>query len=77
MSEVPVKSTEINLLDAEIKTENDALNILVSFLGLAQSRGIFSITESAKIYECIKKFQVKKTQLSEELEKDIIELNKQ
>jgi hypothetical protein len=75
MSEVPVKPKEINLLAAEIKTENDALNILVSFIGLAQSRGVFSISESAKIYECIKKFQAHKP--IEVLEKDIIiDLNK-
>jgi hypothetical protein len=60
MSDVPVKPKEINLLAAEIKTENDALNTLVSFIGLAQSRGVFSIIESAKIYECIKKFQTNK-----------------
>ena len=70
MSDVPVKPKEINLLAAEIKTENDALNTLVSFIGLAQSRGVFSISESAKIYECIKKFQAHKPQ--EELVKDII-----
>jgi len=33
------------------------LNMLVSFLNLAQRRGIFSIDESAKIWECINKFQ--------------------
>jgi hypothetical protein len=45
------------LVDIEIKDEIIALNVLVQFLGLAQKRGCFTIDESAKIYECIKKFQ--------------------
>jgi len=48
---------QVNLLDIEIKDENDALNVMVGFLGLAQKRGVFAINESAKIFECIKKFQ--------------------
>jgi hypothetical protein len=48
----PVKLTEI-----EVKDENVALNLLVSFISLAQKRGAFTIDESAKIWECIKKFQ--------------------
>jgi hypothetical protein len=45
------------LLSAQITDENVALNVMVSFLNLAQRRGIFSIDESAKIWECIAKFQ--------------------
>jgi hypothetical protein len=48
---------QVNLLDIEIKNENDALNAMVGFLGLAQKRGVYAINESAKIYECIKVFQ--------------------
>jgi len=48
---------EVKLVDVEIVNENVALNVLVSFLNLAQRRGIFSIDESAKIWECVKKFQ--------------------
>ena len=48
----PVKLTEIEVTD-----ENVALNLLVSFISLAQKRGSFTIDESAKIWECIKKFQ--------------------
>lgn len=50
---------EIRLVDIEIKDENTALNIMVGFLNLAHKRGIFSIDESAKIWECISKFQKK------------------
>jgi hypothetical protein len=45
------------LLSTPIQNENDALNVIVSFLNLAQRRGVFSIDESAKIWECIKSFQ--------------------
>jgi hypothetical protein len=47
----PPKLTEV-----EVTNENVALNLLVSFVSLAQKRGAFSFDESAKIWECIKKF---------------------
>ena len=46
----------VNLLDIPVIDENSALNVLVGFLGLAQKRGAFAINESAKLYECIQKF---------------------
>lgn len=45
------------LLSIPVSDENIALNLLVSFLNLAQRRGVFSLDESAKIWECISKFQ--------------------
>ena len=48
---------ELKLVDIEIKDQNTALNMMVSFLGLAQKRGSFTFDESAKIWECIKMFQ--------------------
>jgi len=45
------------LLSVNVTDENTALNLLVSFINLAQRRGAFSIDESAKIWECISKFQ--------------------
>ena len=47
----------IVLTDVEVKDENVALNLLVSFLNLAQRRGAYNMQESAKIWECIAKFQ--------------------
>jgi hypothetical protein len=47
----------IRLVDVEVTNESVALNLLVSFLNLAQKRGSFTIDESAKIWECVKKFQ--------------------
>ena len=45
------------LVDMEVTDENIALNLLVSFVNVANKRGAFTIDESAKIWECIKKFQ--------------------
>ena len=50
---------EVKLVDVEVTNENMALNILISFINLAQKRGAFGIDESAKIWECIQKFQKK------------------
>jgi hypothetical protein len=47
----------IKLVDLPVTDENTALNIMVAFLGLAQKRGVFTFDESAKIWECIRKFQ--------------------
>ncbi len=48
---------KVSLVDVEIVDEGMALNVMVSFLNLAQKRGVFSMDESAKIWECVKKFQ--------------------
>jgi hypothetical protein len=53
----PVPKPELKLTEVEITNEVIALNVLVSFLNLAQRRGSFTIDESAKIWECVKKFQ--------------------
>lgn len=39
-----------------ITDENVALNVMVTFLNLAQKRGAFGIDEAAKIWECIQRF---------------------
>lgn len=57
MPPVPPPKNEIKLVNIPITDENIALNVMVSFLGLAQKRGVFSFDESAKIWECIKTFQ--------------------
>jgi hypothetical protein len=51
------KEKEVKLVDVNISDENTALNVIVSFLNLAQRRGVFSMDESSKIWECIKMFQ--------------------
>ena len=56
-TQTPEVKKEVKLIDVEIVNENVALNVMVSFLNLAQRRGVFSIDEAAKIWECVKKFQ--------------------
>jgi FkbM family methyltransferase len=51
------RSDELRLVDIKVTDENTALNLLVNFLHLAQKRGTFTLDESAKIWECIQKFQ--------------------
>jgi len=50
------KQKEIRLVDIPINDENTALNVMVGFLHTAHKRGVFTIDESAKIWECISKF---------------------
>ena len=54
---VPPKEKEIRLTEIPDVDEITALNLMVSFLGLAQKRGAYTIDEASKIWECIKKFQ--------------------
>jgi len=48
---------QVKLTEVAVTDEIVALNLIVSFLNLAQRRGAFTIDESAKIWECVKKFQ--------------------
>lgn len=57
MQPEPVKSAEPRLVDVSITDENVAFNVMVNFIILAQKRGIFTLEESAKIWECMKRFQ--------------------
>lgn len=50
-------ATKTRLVDVKVNTPQDALNLLVTFLNLAQKRGAFALEESGKIWECIKIFQ--------------------
>jgi glutathione synthase/RimK-type ligase-like ATP-grasp enzyme len=56
-SESPPK---VNLLEVNIDNEQVALNVIIGFLGVAQRRGVFAMNESAKIFECVNKFQTQK-----------------
>ena len=53
----PNAQPQTKLVDAPINSDNDALNMMVQFLNLAQRRGAFAIDEASKIYECFKRFQ--------------------
>ena len=45
-----------SIMTVDIKDENVALNIMVSFLNIAQKRGAFNMEESARIWQCVQKF---------------------
>lgn len=57
--ETSEKPQETNLSDVKVTNENEALNMMVSFLHMAQKRGAFNLQESAKIWECIQIFMKK------------------
>jgi len=56
-SQEETKQPEMKLVDVPVVSPQVALNLIVSFINLAQKRGAFTIDESSKIWECIKMFQ--------------------
>jgi hypothetical protein len=59
-TQIPTANGDIKqtrLVDIEVKNQNDALQLIVTFLNLAQKRGSFTLDESAKLWECVKHFQ--------------------
>jgi len=48
---------QLRLVEVPLNTQQDALQLIVTFLHLAQKRGAFTLDESAKLWECIKMFQ--------------------
>ena len=48
--------TRLKLVDMPVTNQNEALNLLIAFLTVAQKRGVFNIQESAKLWECINVF---------------------
>ena len=55
-TEIP-NAGKSRLVDVVVTNQNEALQLIATFLNLAQKRGAFSLDESAKIWECIKYFQ--------------------
>ena len=50
------QTREVNVLDVPVSNENVALNVMVALLNMAQRRGVFTMQESAKAWECVKIF---------------------
>jgi hypothetical protein len=48
---------QTKLTQVPVENQNVALNLLVSFVNLAQRRGAFTLDEASKIWECVQKFQ--------------------
>ena len=55
----PQQPQQPDLNNVVIADENTVLNVMVSFLHMAQKRGAFNIQESAKAWECIQMFMKK------------------
>jgi hypothetical protein len=47
---------QIRFVDVEVSSDNIALNLMVAFLNMAQRRGAYSMDESSKIWECVRRF---------------------
>jgi hypothetical protein len=56
MDTATATTNQPSIMTVEIANENVALNILVSFINIAQKRGAFNLEESARIWECVQKF---------------------
>ena len=52
---------QVSVLDVDVKDENTALNVLVTFVQIAHKRGAFNIQESAKIWEAVQLFVKRQT----------------
>ena len=56
-TELPGERKQVRLVDVALNSQQEALQLIVTFLNLAQKRGTFTIDESAKIWECMRMFQ--------------------
>tara|TARA_B110000967_G_scaffold184697_1_gene204351 strand:- start:11228 stop:11458 length:231 start_codon:yes stop_codon:yes gene_type:complete len=52
----PNETPQVKISDIKVDNEQIALNLMIAFLNAAQSRGIYSLEESAKLWECVKFF---------------------
>ena len=56
LREIQSTNEKLRLSEIPITDDNVALNVMVGFLDTAQKRGAYSMDESAKIWECVKRF---------------------
>jgi hypothetical protein len=57
----PEENKEVRLVDVPVTDQVVALNLIVSFLNVAQRRGAYTMDESAKIWECVQQFALPKS----------------
>ena len=50
------QTKQVRIVDIPITDQSSAFYVLTNFINLAQKRGVFTIEESAKIFECYKQF---------------------
>jgi hypothetical protein len=48
---------QLPISEVPVTNQNEALQMLVYFVNVAQKRGCYSLDEASKIYECIKIFK--------------------
>ena len=46
----------VQLMKMPVNNQNDALNCLIGFVGIAQRRGVFALDEAAKAFQCVQMF---------------------
>ena len=56
-STTEIDKKQTRLVDISVTNQNESLQLIATFLTLAQKRGAFTLDESAKIWECLKYFQ--------------------
>lgn len=49
---------QVNLMTMPLDNQNQALNVMVGFLNVAQRRGAYGVDEAARIWEAMKFFMV-------------------
>ena len=52
----PKIDPHVALMQMPVNNQNDALNCLIGFVGIAQCRGTFALDEAAKAFHCIQMF---------------------
>ncbi len=51
------QNQQVPISEVPITNQNEAFQMIIYFINVAQKRGTYSIDESAKLYECIKIFK--------------------
>ena len=72
-SNAPATNPQLKLVDVNLDSQNTALNVIIGFITLGQQRGVYTIQESAKIWECIKMFQQSQPVTANQVEQSVEE----
>ena len=72
-SNAPATNPQLKLVDVNLDSQNTALNVIIGFITLGQQRGVYTIQESAKIWECIKMFQESQRVTANQVEQSVEE----
>ena len=72
-SNAPATNPQLKLVNVNLDSQNTALNVIIGFITLGQQRGVYTIQESAKIWECIKMFQQSQPVTTNQVEQSVEE----